>query len=215
MYLDLDAWPRRATFEHYRTYERPFFSLTAPVDCTATRAWCKAHDASFSLACWFAVLDAVRPIEAFHLRLRGGRVWRHETLSLAVTVLAADESLRFCRVDGAADFVSFLHGAKPALKAAAEGPPRVDDQRHRDDVLFGTMIPWLAFTGITHARRDDPEDSIPRLAFGKVTAAGARAALPFSVEAHHALVDGLHVGRLFERLEAAFADPERTFAWDR
>jgi len=32
--------------------------------------------------------------------------------------------------------------------------------------------------------------------------------LPISVEVHHALMDGLHVGRYLSRLEEALAEPE-------
>ena len=32
--------------------------------------------------------------------------------------------------------------------------------------------------------------------------------MPFSVEVHHALLDGLHVGRFLARFEAALAAPE-------
>ena len=31
--------------------------------------------------------------------------------------------------------------------------------------------------------------------------------MPISVEVHHALMDGLHVGRFFSQLEEALADP--------
>jgi chloramphenicol O-acetyltransferase type A len=31
--------------------------------------------------------------------------------------------------------------------------------------------------------------------------------MPVSVEVHHALMDGLHVGRYFERLEGYLSDP--------
>jgi chloramphenicol O-acetyltransferase type A len=31
--------------------------------------------------------------------------------------------------------------------------------------------------------------------------------MPISVEAHHALMDGLHVGRYFEKLESYFSNP--------
>jgi chloramphenicol O-acetyltransferase type A len=32
--------------------------------------------------------------------------------------------------------------------------------------------------------------------------------MPISIEVHHALMDGLHVGRYLNRLEEALADPE-------
>jgi chloramphenicol O-acetyltransferase type A len=44
------------------------------------------------------------------------------------------------------------------------------------------------------------------MVFGKMFDDGPRRKMPFSVEVHHALVDGLHVGRFFnlfqEKLDA-------------
>jgi chloramphenicol O-acetyltransferase type A len=49
---------------------------------------------------------------------------------------------------------------------------------------------------------------VPKLAFGHIQADGARLWLPFSVEVHHALMDGLHVGRYVQAFEAALQQPE-------
>jgi chloramphenicol O-acetyltransferase type A len=51
---------------------------------------------------------------------------------------------------------------------------------------------------------------VPKLAFGRAEAEGAHLWLPVSVEVHHALMDGLHVGRYLEALDAALREPE---AW--
>lgn len=209
MWIDLDAWPRRAAYEHYRVYDSPFFGLTAPVDVTATRAWCRDTGRSFFLAAWWATLVAAAPIAPLRQRLRGDRVWQHAHLGVATTVLGPDETFRFCRLMPADNFAAFHDAGRRAIDAATAAPPALIEGD--DDVLYGTVVPWIAFTGIRHARRGDPHDSVPRVAFGKIEAVGGQQRLPVAVDAHHALVDGLHVGRLFEGLAARFADPDGTF----
>jgi chloramphenicol O-acetyltransferase type A len=49
---------------------------------------------------------------------------------------------------------------------------------------------------------------VPKIAFGKFTEEQGRTWLPFSVEVHHALVDGVHVGHYLNRLEEALQKPE-------
>ena len=66
---------------------------------------------------------------------------------------------------------------------------------------------WVSFTSISHARGGGREESVPKIAFGKYREEGGRASMPVSVEVHHALMDGLHVGRYFERLQSYFDDP--------
>ncbi|MEO7105075.1 MAG: CatA-like O-acetyltransferase, partial [Rhodoferax sp.] len=69
---------------------------------------------------------------------------------------------------------------------------------------------WVHFTSYSNARQWGPNDSVPKIAFGRIDADGARQWMPLSVEVHHALMDGLHIGRFFEGFEAALLAPE---AW--
>ena len=68
--------------------------------------------------------------------------------------------------------------------------------------------PWIAFTSFSHARRWGREDSVPKISFGKFIKENDRTLLPFSVEVHHSLMDGLHVGRYIARIEEMLAQPE-------
>jgi chloramphenicol O-acetyltransferase type A len=45
-------------------------------------------------------------------------------------------------------------------------------------------------------------DAVPLLAWGKVLEDGDRTLLPFFVDFHHVLVDGLHIARLVVFIEA-------------
>ncbi len=49
---------------------------------------------------------------------------------------------------------------------------------------------------------------MPKIAFGKFTQEDQRMLLPISVEVHHALMDGLHVGRYLSQLEEALLNPQ-------
>jgi chloramphenicol O-acetyltransferase type A len=46
------------------------------------------------------------------------------------------------------------------------------------------------------------------VAWGKFFAQGKRWQLPLSVQGHHALMDGLHLGRYFEQVQALLEHPE-------
>jgi chloramphenicol O-acetyltransferase type A len=48
---------------------------------------------------------------------------------------------------------------------------------------------------------------VPKLAFGRAEPAGEHLWMPMSVEVHHALMDGLHVGRFVQAFEAALRAP--------
>ena len=64
------------------------------------------------------------------------------------------------------------------------------------------MIPWISFTSFTHARKPAKEDSVPKIVFGKYTKKNDSVKMPVSVEVHHSLMDGIHVGKFFEQFYA-------------
>jgi chloramphenicol O-acetyltransferase type A len=71
----------------------------------------------------------------------------------------------------------------------------------RDDFLYITCIPWVSFTSMSHTIGLNRDDSVPRLSWGKYFRKGEKVLLPFSVQVHHALADGNHVGQYFEKLQ--------------
>ena len=78
---------------------------------------------------------------------------------------------------------------------------RLTDSAKRLDVIHYSSIPWVKFTGLTHARSFTFPDSVPKISFGKCANVDGRMVMPVSVNAHHGLVDGLHVGLFFQRFQ--------------
>lgn len=52
----------------------------------------------------------------------------------------------------------------------------------------------MHFTSFSHARNWGTEDAIPKFAFGRFEAQGQHIWMPLSVEVHHGLMDGVHLG---------------------
>lgn len=210
-WVDLARWPRRAHYDFFRQYELPFFNLCTEVEAGATWRRCKALGQPFSLACWFAVLQAIEAEPALRLRIRAGGVWAHDHVYVATTVALPDETFGFCHYPWAADFARFVRGAEAAVEALRERADPVDDRPEEDGLIHGSVLPWVRFTGLSHARRlGAGDDSVPKIVLGKLTETATGGVLPVSIEAHHALVDGVHAARFFAALEALLSQPE---AW--
>ncbi len=199
--IDLKNWKRREHFELYRNFANPFFSVCADVDATRTREVCSEPGGpSFFLATVYLALRAANEIEAFRTRVRGDTAWVHDQVFITPTVLRADETFAFVRFDPAPDYKTFAERGQPALEAAREIKPLV--VRHPDDdVIYHSTIPWVRFTSFNNAL-DGSVDSVPRIVFGKCVKHGDRWPMPVGVEVHHSVVDGLDVGRFFEKFEA-------------
>jgi chloramphenicol O-acetyltransferase type A len=216
-YLDLSTWPRRDAFEFFRRFDKPFFNVCVRLDVAPLKAALVAWPgAGLSLACYYIALRLANRHEPFRLRLEGERVRVHDEVQGSTTVLRDDgESFFFADLTHTADFAAFCAQATAAIDAArtrhAEFAPKPDETA----VVYFTSLPWLHFTSFSHARRfakngardGAHDDSIPRFAFGRAERDGARLWLPMSVEVHHALMDGVHVGRFVQEFEAMLAEP--------
>ena len=212
-YLNTDTWARRDAFAYFRTFDKPYFSVCVRLDVAPLRAALAARRGQantaggLTLACYHLALQVANAQQPFRLRLEGGRVRIHEVVHGSTTVLRADESFGFAYLQHHPSYTQFASHATVQINAVREGrvlfEPRVDEAA----LLHFTTLPWLHFSSFSHARNWGREDSVPKLAFGRISAEGPQQWMPLSVEVHHALVDGLHVGRYVQAMEAALQAP--------
>ncbi len=207
-YLDLETWPRRALFEFYRDFDKPYFNVCLRLDVTSLKRELRNHPgASTSLTYHYLALKAANEIEQFRYRLREGKVLVHEVINGGTTLMLPNETFTLLYFDYKDTFAEFMEDATRAVEALRRNP--AFEPRHEDDArIHCTTLPWISFTSFSHARNWRREDSVPKISFGKFTEENGRTLMPFSVEVHHALVDGLHVGRYIARIEEMLAQPE-------
>jgi chloramphenicol O-acetyltransferase type A len=71
-----------------------------------------------------------------------------------------------------------------------------------------TAIPWVSFTSFTHPMHLQRADSVPRFAWGKFFEEDKCLKMPLSVQVHHALMDGVHVGRFYAEVQNYLHHPD-------
>jgi chloramphenicol O-acetyltransferase type A len=97
-------------------------------------------------------------------------------------------------------FSDFAASAAETMKHVRENPT-LEDKTQEDELLYMTSIPWVSFTSFMHPLHLHPVDSVPRLSWGKIYDVEGRQKMPLSVQGHHALMDGLHMGQYFEKMQ--------------
>ncbi len=70
-----------------------------------------------------------------------------------------------------------------------------------------TAIPWVSFTSFTHPTHLNPSDTVPRFAWGKFFEESGSLKMPLAVQVHHALMDGVHVGRFYAAVQEYLSEP--------
>ncbi|HUR99946.1 MAG TPA: chloramphenicol acetyltransferase [Pyrinomonadaceae bacterium] len=199
--VDISTWSRKATYEFFRDYEDPFFNVTANLDVTNLYRFCKQNDLAFSLAALFFSIQAANEIRELRLRIIDDVVVEFGRVEATQTILNDDETFSFCYFPLKDDVFEFDRSGKTA-REKYKALKSFDVETDRVDLIYYSAIPWISFTSFKHASRQNNRQSVPRMVFGRMFEDGPARKMPFSVEVHHALVDGVHVGKFYNLFQA-------------
>ncbi len=205
--IDLEGWDRRDHYRWYRAHAQPQLALTAELDAGGLAGRCEAEGRSLFAGFLRALSRAANAVPALRQRVRslGGRevLVEHPVVHPAFTVALDGDRFGFAStplVDDGAAFEAAVRRVSDEARAHGGLTP-FDEER--DDLLYLSCLPWVRFTHVSHPVRSPGGDWVPRIAWGRLTPVGGRIVVPVNIQVHHALVDGVHLGRFFEAAQAA------------
>ena len=206
-HINLETYPRHEHFEVFRTFEIPHFNICANVELTAFYSYVKEHAISLNLATVYVLTRGANALPEFCYRIRGEEVVEHEIVHPSSTIMGENEVFSFCTMEYCENFRDFVVRNAEKIASVRKRPRLLGEDQERDDLLFMTAIPWVSFTSFMHPL-SLPADSVPRFAWGKLFEEGDSMKMPLSVQGHHAVMDGLHMGRYYEIVQEYFQKPE-------
>ncbi|NML64645.1 chloramphenicol acetyltransferase [Hymenobacter sp. RP-2-7] len=199
--IDLATWNRREHFEFFSQFDEPFHGLVANVDCTPALGEAKRLGVSFFLYYLYHAVQAVNAVENLRDRIEGGQVYRYDRIHASATLGRPDHTFSFSFIEQHDELAAFVRGAQAEMAATqASTGLRLGPSTARPDVIHFSAIPWVRFTGLTHARRFGGPDSAPKISVGQTYREGAATLMPVSVNVHHGLADAYHVGLFLAEL---------------
>ena len=200
--IDLNSWSRKDHFEFFTAMDEPFFGITIQLDMTQAYNYCKTKGYPLSLYYLYAASWASNQVEAFKYRILKGEPIVYNTIHLNAVQLRNDHSFVFTYIPFEDDFETFLKTApkhqQEALKRTGLG---ITEDTMRIDSIHYSVLPWLDFTSLSHARSYKFPDSCPKISFGKLVKEDQKLRMACSIHVHHALMDGYHVGLFTEKLQ--------------
>lgn len=207
MYIDIEKWNRKDHYNYFKQFDYPHFNLCANLDITRLYNYIKENGFTFFISMLYVSAKTANGISEFRLRIRDGRVVEHETVNPSFTVMTKNGVFNYCTAQFISEFGGFRTKTAGDIERA-KNSAGLEDDPSRDDLLYITSIPWVSFTGLMHPIKMNPADSIPRISWGRFFEDGGKLKLPFSVQAHHALVDGMHVGNYYSMIQEMLDSPE-------
>lgn len=197
--IDQNTWKRAAHCAVFRNCVEPAFCVTFELDITEFYRKIKQEKLPFTFAMIYAVAKCANRIEEFRYRFLEGQVVLFDKIDTAFTYLDKQTELfKVVNVPFAGNMGEYCKTAKQAAEEQREyftGPLG-------NDVFQFSPMPWVTYTHVSHTNSGKRDNATPLFDWGKFYERDGKLLLPFSVQAHHSFVDGLHIGRLAENLQS-------------
>lgn len=200
--VDLNTWPRREQFHWFRSFDRPHYAATVRMDVTTLMTLRKPRGQSVFRAAMHAIGCGLHAVPELNMRFREDVVVHHDRVILSAPIPRPEGGFNFSYVPFDADFVTFDRGARAAIDEARARQTMGAHEGAGDAVAYMSCLPWLDFTALDNAM-PHAQDCIPRVAWGKIVPEAARWRMAMSLQVHHALVDGEHLGGFFAAAQEA------------
>jgi len=199
-------WKRKKHFEFFSKLDYPHFNITANLIISELKKLSKETELSFFKGMLYLSVKTANQIPEFKQRIRNEEIIEHDLVHPSYTSMSGDEVFSFTHVEYDPDPRIFFENAIKAEEKIKQNPS-IESDPHQDDRLYITSIPWISFTSFTHPIHMNPVDSVPRISWGKFFPENGSWKIPLGVQAHHALVDGFHVGQYFKQLQEYLDNP--------
>lgn len=205
--IAVEHWNRKEHYHFFKAFDEPFFSFVTHVPCQNAYHFAKDNRISFFALYLHCSLVAVNALEAFRYRIVDDEPVVFEAIHASSTIGRNDDTFGFSFIPYRPDFEAFNQGLQAEIETVRNcSGLHFNELMQRADLIHYSSIPWISFTALSHPRIFGNDAGIPKITFGKMFQQQDQLLLPVSVCAHHALMDGLHVGRFFELFENKMAD---------
>lgn len=202
-FIDVSTWERAMHCEIFKNSVQPQYCVTFDIDVTNFLSKIRKRGYSFTFSFVYAVTKCANEIEAFRCRFVDGRPAVFETINTSFTYLKKDTELfKVVNVpmqDNIEDYVALAKKTEENQTVYFTGPME-------NDIYQFSPFPWVSYTHISHTESGKKYNATPLFDWGKFYEKDGKTYMPFSVQVHHSFVDGIHIGRLADKLQRYLDD---------
>ena len=200
--IDLSSWKRKEHFEFFSKMDSSNFGIVTEVDCDECYKNSKENGISFFANYLHKSMIAVNSVEELKYRIIDNEIIVFEKIHAGITIAREDDTFGFGFVNFSQDFETFnAELNNEILEVKNCSGLRLNNDDIKKDLIRHSTIPWNSFSGLLHPTNFDQKESVPKITFGKFVIREGKRMLPISIEAHHGLVDGLHIAKYLNEFQ--------------
>ena len=196
--IDQSTWERNMHCSIFRESVEPNFCITLELDITKFLTRIKENKYSFTFAMIYEITKCANTIEALRYRFLDDEVVLFDKIDTAFTYLNKDTEL--FKVVNVPMTDTMEEYVKLALETANNQTEYFTGPLGTDVFQF-SPLPWVSYTHISHTISGKRDMSTPLFDWGKYFIRDEKVIMPFTVQANHSFVDGIHIGRFVQALQ--------------
>lgn len=210
--VNIGSLTRRESFNNFRLYSDPVFSIGTRLDVTELYEFCKQKKLSFFSVFLFVVTREINEINDFKLRIVDNEVVMFDVIHPSFIVMRENKTITTCCTRYIPDFnVFYQNNRNDIVNMRTSLQYQRFNATGMKDCVYISCLPWIDLVSCRNPYNyaDHDQTSIPRITWSKVVLENQRYKMYFDISAHHALLDGYHLSQLINNISVAIANLER------
>ncbi|WP_273838993.1 type A chloramphenicol O-acetyltransferase [Providencia rettgeri] len=200
--FNVEKWQRKEHYHLYSEHVNCGFSLTAKIDITSLVNFISLRDYRFYPMMIYLLSSLVNRHDEFKLSKKDGELILWEKVHPSFTIFHNQTetfSSLWCEYsDNIQTFMGNYHHQLTLHKDDAKLTPQPNQA---ENIFYISSLPWVSFESFNLNIANTASNFTPIFTMGKFYREGDKILLPLSVQVHHAVCDGFHVGRFVNELQ--------------
>ncbi len=194
--IDFQTWERKEFYEHFINEVVCTYSTTVNLDITSLKRM-----RLYPTIIWL-LTKAVKQMPEFRTALTDKGVGIYDEMHPAYTIFNKEnENFSAIWTEFHADYNEFLSAYETDVakfSSSTHYAPKPDRPSNTFDI---SMVPWFTFTSFNINVFGEGKYLLPIFTLGKYFDDNGKRLLPISIQVHHAVCDGYHIGKFVETLQ--------------
>lgn len=208
--IDMDSWARKEHFEHYWNNVRCSYSATVNIDITDLLAKVKHRGFKHYPVQIYMLATVANQFSEFRMSLNEeGKLGYWEEVCPLYTVLNPETETFSCVWSQySSNFQKFYTTCIADIGKYATGEFAPQNETP-SNIFTISSAPWIDFTAFNINTFTTGEYLLPIFTIGKYARNNGRTFMSLAIQVHHAVCDGLHLGRFVEALRSMAGNTKR------
>ncbi|MGI5906887.1 MAG: type A chloramphenicol O-acetyltransferase [Candidatus Pararuminococcus gallinarum] len=194
--IDFQTWERKEFYEHFINEVVCTYSTTVNLDITNLKRM-----RLYPTIIWL-LTKAVNQMPEFRTALTDKGVGIYDEMHPAYIIFNKEnENFSAIWTEFHADYNEFLSAYETDVEkfsSSTHYAPKPDRPSNTFDI---SMVPWFTFTSFNINVFGEGKYLLPIFTLGKYFDDNGKRLLPISIQVHHAVCDGYHIGKFVETLQ--------------